>query len=67
MALSGPATNGPGPHPIRTVDLMIDRGDSLTLQEGFQRGAGMAHRAITYCHKEFRNYGANRPKASVVR
>ena len=64
---SGSGVGGAVPSQIQTVGLMIDKGTPLSLQEGFQRGAGMAHRGIMYCHKEFRNYGENRPSSARVR
>lgn len=65
--MSFPGSSGSAPSPIKTVGLMIDKGTPLSLQEGFQRGAGMAHRSIMYCHREMRNYGENRPSPARIR
>ena len=37
-------------------DIMADPRQQLTLREGLQQGEGKAHRTVTYCHFDMRNY-----------
>lgn len=57
MSWSGAAVGGAGPLSVlQAQSVMMDRRRGLSPHEALQRGAGMAHRGITYVHMDMRNH-----------